>query len=138
MKTENIVYGDVILAIIMYKETVPPGVRFFTSDDNPLQVGKQLRPKGVIIAPHMHCPVMTDCRQGFLQEVLYIEKGKLKVNFYDANGNLIVFKILQAGDTILLISGGHGFEVLEEVQMLEVKMGPYDPASKKNLEVRQS
>lgn len=33
--------------------------------------------------------------------------------------------ILEAGDTILLVSGGHGFTVLEEVEMIEVKQGPY-------------
>ena len=30
-----------------------------------------------------------------------------------------------AGDVILLIEGGHGFEVLEEIEMVEVKQGPY-------------
>jgi len=33
--------------------------------------------------------------------------------------------ILNAGDVILLASGGHGFKVLDEVEMIEVKQGPY-------------
>ena len=34
-------------------------------------------------------------------------------------------RILQGGDVILLATGGHGFEVLEEIEMIEVKQGPY-------------
>ena len=33
--------------------------------------------------------------------------------------------ILRTGDVILLASGGHGFEVLEELEMYEIKQGPY-------------
>ena len=53
------------------------------------------------------------------------KKGKLRVDFYDDYKDYIQSVVLQAGDTILLVSGGHGFKVLEEVEMIEVKQGPY-------------
>ena len=54
-----------------------------------------------------------------------IRKGRLRVDFYDEEQRYLESRILEAGDTILLITGGHGFEVLEEVEMIEVKQGPY-------------
>ena len=135
MNIEQMTYQGILYAIIMRSAAITPGVHFFTPDDNPLQVGQQLRLKGAVIKPHAHCEVRTD-RSGFLQEVLYIQSGKLKALFYTEDGIAITERILNAGDTILLIRGGHGFEVLEDVRMLEVKMGPYDPASKKNIQER--
>jgi hypothetical protein len=49
----------------------------------------------------------------------------LRVDFYDDQRRYLSSRILGAGDVILLVSGGHGFEVLEEVEMFEVKQGPY-------------
>ena len=34
-------------------------------------------------------------------------------------------RTIESGDVILLIKGGHGFEVLEDLEMFEVKQGPY-------------
>ena len=59
------------------------------------------------------------------QEVLFIKKGILRVDFYDEYEDYLESKELCAGDIILLISGGHGFQILEEVEMIEVKQGPY-------------
>jgi hypothetical protein len=61
----------------------------------------------------------------FTQEVLFIRKGKLRVDFYDDNRNYLESRILEKGDTILLATGGHGFEVLEELEMIEVMQGPF-------------
>ena len=59
------------------------------------------------------------------QEVLFIKKGILRVDFYDEYEDYLESRDLHAGDLILLISGGHGFHVIEEVEMIEVKQGPY-------------
>ena len=59
------------------------------------------------------------------QEVLFIKKGILRVDFYDEYEDYLESRDLHAGDIILLVSGGHGFQVLEEVEMIEVKQGPY-------------
>ncbi len=135
MNVEQIIHEGKLWAVIIRTGQAPPGVHFFTPDDNSLQVGQQMRPKGTVIAPHAHCEVKTS-RTGFLQEVLHIQQGRLKTIFYTNEGLRITERVLEAGDTILLIRGGHGFEVLDDVRMLEIKMGPYDPASKKNLEER--
>ena len=57
----------------------------------------------------------------------------------------LMSKILNKGDVILLVNGGHGFEMLEKTEMIEVKQGPYidgkdktrfDPVIKKKLKIK--
>jgi len=59
------------------------------------------------------------------QEVLFIKKGKLRVDFYSREQGYLESRVLESGDVILLASAGHGFEVLEDLEMFEVKQGPY-------------
>ena len=80
-------------------------------------------PVGKEIPPHVHNPAPREVQ--FTQEVLFIKRGKLRVDFYDDDHTYLESRILEAGDTILLATGGHGFEVLEETEMIEVKQGPY-------------
>ncbi|MCK5082402.1 MAG: hypothetical protein KAR31_05805 [Candidatus Omnitrophica bacterium] len=135
MKKENIVYNDEVIATIIYAEEIEPGVHFYGENDNSLQVGKQLRMKGEKLGPHKHLPVKVE-RQETLQEVLYIEKGKVKVIFYDDQWGETDARVLNKGDMILLMRGGHGFEMLEETVMIEVKQGPYDSAATQRMEAR--
>jgi mannose-6-phosphate isomerase-like protein (cupin superfamily) len=79
--------------------------------------------KGKIIEPHVHNPVPRNVT--YTQEVLFIRAGKLRVDFYDNSKCYMESRYLMKGDTILLTSGGHGFEVIEDIEMLEVKQGPY-------------
>lgn len=128
MKKENIVHNDEVMATIMYAEAIEPGVHFYSDSKDSLQVGKQLRIKGEKISPHKHLPVRIE-RDGNLQEVLYIERGKVKITFYNDRREEFDSKVLNARDMILLIKGGHSFEMLEETVMIEVKQGPYNPDS---------
>jgi mannose-6-phosphate isomerase-like protein (cupin superfamily) len=61
----------------------------------------------------------------YTQETLFIKKGKLRVDFYNDDQAYLESRELVAGDVVLLICGGHGFEVLEDLEMIEVKQGPY-------------
>jgi hypothetical protein len=61
----------------------------------------------------------------YTQEVLFIRKGKVKVDFYDDNRKYIDTRTLITGDVILLASGGHGFQMLEPTEIIEVKQGPF-------------
>jgi len=73
--------------------------------------------------PHVHNKVQREVF--FTQEVLIIKKGKLRVDFYDDDQKYLESHILRDGDVVLLVQGGHGFQVLEELEMIEVKQGPY-------------
>lgn len=120
---------DKLIAIIIKDEYKVDGVNFITSEDYSQQVAYMHHPKGKVIDAHIHNLIHRNVV--FTQEVLFIKKGKLRVDFYDDYEDYLKSHILSAGDTILLISGGHGFSVLEEVEMIEVKQGPYSIQSDK-------
>lgn len=120
---ETLKVGDQLLAVIVSREFDKPGIHFFTPDDLSQQLAYMRHPAGKVIDPHIHNPVNRSVQ--YTQEVLFIRRGRLRVDFYDNNQTYIESRILQAGDVILLATGGHGFEVLEEIEMIEVKQGPY-------------
>ena len=120
---EYIKHDSILYSILVRNNFKHDGVSFFTPNDFSQQLGYMHHPQGKIIEPHVHNPVARNVL--FTKEVLFIKKGKLRVDFYDDNQTYLESKILEAGDVILLARGGHGFEVLEDVEMFEVKQGPY-------------
>lgn len=120
---EKITYNGKLLAIIIPGDFQKDGIHFFTSNDLSQQLAYMHHPSGKIIDPHVHNPVSREVQ--YTQEVLLIKKGRLRVDFYDDEKNYLESRVLNNGDVILLATGGHGFEVLEEIEMIEVKQGPY-------------
>ena len=112
-----------LLAMIVRASFDSPGITFFTPPEFSQQLGYMRHPLGKQIDPHIHKPVARQVV--YTQETLIIKRGKLRVDFYDDQCCLLKNRTLEAGDVILLICGGHGFEVLEELEMLEVKQGPF-------------
>ncbi|MBT1704578.1 hypothetical protein [Chryseosolibacter indicus] len=102
----------------------PIRTEFFTPGEYSQQLGLIKYPKGGTIKPHYHNKVTREVH--YTQEVLVIRRGKVKVNLFDHALQYIISVILSEGDVILLASGGHGFEMLEDCEMLEVKQGPYN------------
>jgi mannose-6-phosphate isomerase-like protein (cupin superfamily) len=121
--TENITHQGQLLAVIISHSFSTPGIHFFTSDDLSQQLAYMKHPTGKLIPPHVHNPVPREVI--YTQEVLFIKSGKIRVDFYDEQRTYLESRVLEGGDTILLVKGGHGFEVLEELEMIEVKQGPY-------------
>ena len=114
---------DKLLAIIIKNDYAREGVSFITPSEYSQQLAYMHHPAGKTIDAHVHNLVHRNVV--LTQEVLFIKKGRLRVDFYDDYKDYLESRILEAGDTILLTSGGHGFKVLEEVEMIEVKQGPY-------------
>lgn len=120
---EKIQLENETLAIIIRKEDNAKGINFYTPDDFSQQVASMKHPKGHLIEPHFHNKVVREVH--YTQEVLIIRKGRLRVDFYDKECNYIESRVLNKDDIIVLVTGGHGFEVLEDLEMIEVKQGPY-------------
>ena len=120
---EKITYKNVLLSIIIRSEYQKEGISFFTPDNFSQQLGYMNRPQGYVIPPHVHNLVPREV--SLTQEVLYIKSGKVRVDFYDDDKNYLQSSILLKGDVILLAHGGHGFEMLEQSEMIEIKQGPY-------------
>lgn len=120
---EKIEANGKVIALILRRELEMEGVNFFTEEDNPIQLGILKHRQGVRIKPHIHKSLPKTISD--VQEVLHIEYGKVETEFYNEKGEKIKSAILNEGDTILLLSGGHGFNILEDSKIIEVKQGPY-------------
>lgn len=112
-----------LFAVIVSHRFSTSGIQFFSPSDFSQQLGYMNRPQGYIIPPHLHNPVLREVH--FTKEVLFIKSGKVRVDFYDDNQNYLESRVLHQGDVILLAFGGHGFEMLEASEIIEVKQGPY-------------
>ena len=103
---EHINHKDKLLSIIVCTQFEKDGIEFFTPDDFSQQLAYMKRPKNYVIPPHVHNSVTREVR--YTQEVLFIKKGKLGVDFYSEEQEYLESRILGKGDVILLIEGGHG------------------------------
>ena len=120
---EQVVDQDILLAIIIRSTYHNEGIEFFTPDNFSQQLAYMKRPPGYKISPHVHNSVKREVF--FTQEVLFLKKGKVKVDFYNDKKKYIESKTISTGDVLLLAAGGHGFHMIEESEIIEVKQGPY-------------
>lgn len=120
---KEIKHNNQLLAIIISNKYSEPGIHFFTPNDFSQQLAFMKHPAGKIIQPHVHNGVAREVH--FTKETLFIRKGKIRVDFFTDEKIYIESLILETGDVILLSEGGHGFEILEDTEMIEVKQGPY-------------
>jgi mannose-6-phosphate isomerase-like protein (cupin superfamily) len=123
ISVETIVHGLEPIALIVRADFDEPGIHFFTPDNFSQQLAFMKHPAGKKIAPHVHNLVHRQVL--YTQEVLFIQKGRLRVNFYSSKREYLESRILAKGDVILLCGGGHSFEMLEDTSMIEIKQGPY-------------
>lgn len=119
----RITHNNNELAIIIRHSFKKDGIEFFTPGSYSQQIGYMNRPTGYVIPPHVHNPVTREVQ--YTKEVLFIKSGRLRVDFYTDEQIYLESTILETGDVILLSLGGHGFEMLEPTEIIEVKQGPY-------------
>lgn len=120
---DRIVNDGKELALIIRHSFHKDGIEFLTPGTYSQQIGYMNRPSGYVIPPHTHNPVIREVQ--YTKEVLFIKSGRVRVDFYSENQDYLESLILEKGDVILLAYGGHGFEMLEPTEIIEVKQGPY-------------
>ena len=122
---EKIIFKKKLMALIVrgnYRKR--KGITFFTSNDSTQQFGYMKHKKKHIIKPHLHKKRMTKIY--YTTEVILILKGMLRVDFYNQTKKYLFSKVLKEKDIIMLVSGGHGFKAIKDLEMLEIKQGPYN------------
>lgn len=115
--------AGILLAIVVSSRFAEEGAHFVTPDDLQQQVAVMRRPQGHKILAHTHLSVARSIRG--THEVLIIQEGRIRADIFDNSRSFVTSEILVAGDIIVLVSGGHGFEILETSKFIEVKQGPY-------------
>ena len=127
---EKVKYKKKLYALIVRgKYRNKRGINFFTPKEATQQFGYMKHKKNHVIKPHNHNKRSTEILK--TTEVILVLKGVLRVDFYDNRKKYLFSKIIKEKDIIMLIHGGHGFKVLKNVEMIEVKQGPYSLASDK-------
>ena len=127
---EKILHKKKLYALIVRKQfRKKSGINFFTSKEATQQFGFMKHKKNHIIKPHKHNKRLTRILR--TTEVILLLKGTLRVDFYNDKNKYLFSKKINERDIIMLIHGGHGFKVLKNVEMIEVKQGPYSLASDK-------
>ena len=110
--------------IVRAKYRRKKGITFFTENESTQQFGYMKHKRNHIIKPHLHKKRLTKIY--YTSEVILILKGILRVDFYNQFKKYLLSKILKPSDIIMLVSGGHGFKILKDLEMLEIKQGPYN------------
>ena len=122
---EKITHKKKLFALIVRgKYRNKKGITFFTPNDATQQFGYMKHKKKYVIRPHLHKKRFTKIFQ--TTEVILLLKGILRVDFYNRSKRYLFSKILREKDIIMLVHGGHGFKVLKDVEMLEIKQGPFN------------
>jgi len=122
---EKVKYKKKLYALIVRgKYRNKRGINFFTPKEATQQFGYMKHKKGYIIQPHQHRKRLT--RIMTTTEVILLLKGSLKIDFYNEKRKYLLSKILNEKDIVMLVNGGHGFKVIKDVEMIEVKQGPYN------------
>lgn len=111
-------YAEIIWAGTAVKET-----RFFSPADSSFQFGLLAHQAGFIEPAHYHKPVKRVIDD--LQQMFVVQRGVVAVDFFDADGKKFREVVLRTGDGIVLIHGTHAVRVLEDMQCISVKQGPF-------------
>lgn len=121
--------GETLLAILVRADAKSDEKYNFLSDQSqPLQLGMNFYRAGEVIKNHTH--LKREIIVNRVQEVILISEGKARLVLYDEQCERVTDVVLNQGDLVLLTAGGHGFEILEDTKILEVKQGPYDGRAK--------
>ena len=120
-KVEEITKGDRILAIVVRNTNSEKNLDFLTPKEFPLQVGLHNRPKGDYVKAHDHVPYKNLNIK--VQEIFYVEKGKLLFSIYD--GKEKYKEVIISNGEMILLNSGHSIKYLEDTRAIEIKQGPY-------------
>lgn len=127
---ENIVHQGKPICIIIRAKPQPEATTFYTPDTFNLQVGKIIYPAQGEIARHTHRAVTRTVHN--TSEVLVVQKGRMIVDLYTDDRTLLCSRETSTGDVIVLMGGGHGFRLIEDTILVEVKQGPYGGLQEKD------
>ena len=126
---ESIEANGRVLAFIIRAEAEASKTTFVTAPDMLFQAGFIVHPAGHIIPRHRHPPTRREAVG--TSEALLVRRGRCRAEFFDDGGTPVATRELVPGDVMVLLSGGHGFKMLEDTVLLEIKQGPYVAAAAK-------
>jgi hypothetical protein len=128
-QVETISAAGVVLAHVVRCRPLADHTQFVTPDECNLQVGHVVYAGGSQIPRHMHLPLERHVIG--TTELLLVQKGRCEVDIFGPDRRLVATRELSVGDMLIAVAGGHGFRVLDDTVLLEVKQGPYPGGAEK-------
>ena len=122
-KHELIIYKKKHYAEIIRSALKVKTKKFFSPAKSSFQFGLLAHKKGFEEPAHYHRPFKRTIKD--LQQMFVVQKGKVRVDLFSDSKKLIKKVILKKGDAIVLIHGIHSIKVLEDMQCISVKQGPF-------------
>lgn len=108
--------------VIRADATVPVST-FFSEANESFQFGLLAHEAGFVEPPHVH-PVV-ERRINDLQQMFVVQRGRVEVIFHEDSGKRLSSVELGPGDAIVIMHGAHSVRVIEDMQCVSVKQGPF-------------
>ncbi|PWT93229.1 MAG: hypothetical protein C5B55_04930 [Blastocatellia bacterium] len=134
---ERVAYDGLTYAEIIWANANVSTTTFFSPADASFQFGLLAHAAGFVEPPHYHKPISRTISD--LPQMLVVQRGVVAVQLFSDNGELLREIVLNAGDAIVLVHGVHAIRVIEDMQCISVKQGPFlgEENDKINVEVRR-
>jgi len=123
MGVESIEYGGIKYAEIIWADTKVEETVFFSPPGSSFQFGLLAHKAGFVEPAHYHKPMTRVIKD--LQQMFVVQKGVVAVLLYSDEGFLLSEIVMHPGDAIVLIHGAHAIRVIEDMQCISVKQGPF-------------
>lgn len=123
LNVESVEYNGIKYAEIIWADTRVEKTTFFSPAESSFQFGLLAHKAGFEEAPHFHKTVSKTIDD--LQQMFLVQRGIVMVELYSDDGELLREIEMKAGDAIVLIHGVHAIRVVEDMQCISVKQGPY-------------
>lgn len=134
MQCEVIEHGGVRFAEVIRSDARASKSTFYSRAESSFQFGLLAHEAGFVEPAHVHKPVVREIRD--LQQMLVVQRGVVAVDFFDGDGRKIAEVVLRAGDAINLVNGAHSVRVIEDMQCVSVKQGPFLGAENDKIDIR--
>jgi len=122
-KIERIIWNGSVKVYIIRSAYNPVRTTFVSPQTANLQVGHIVYPAGSVVPKHVHKKIIR--RLDRTEEVLIVKKGSCFLDIYNERKKLVATRKVGRGDIIIIAGGGHGFRVVKNLILLEIKQGPY-------------
>ena len=123
MSVEAIEYNGIKYAEIIWADTRVEQTTFFSPPESSFQFGLLAHKAGFTEPPHYHQTITRTIND--LQQMFVVQRGVVAVQLYSDDGDLLREVIMHPGDAIVLIHGVHAIRVIEDMQCISVKQGPF-------------
>ena len=120
---ESIEYGGTKYAEIIWANARVEKTTFFSPAESSFQFGLLAHEAGFVEPPHYHKVVPRVIND--LQQMFVVQRGVVAVQLFSDAGRLLREIVLNSGDAIVLIHGTHAIRVVEDMQCISVKQGPF-------------